>query len=74
MCSSSRLGRHYRIGSNYDRIPHWKIIASVGSCVMYIGRVSYLSMTTSTKERPMYISLLTPRQSGLRHAFWTHCE
>ena len=37
-----------------------KIIAGIGSCGMYIGSVSYLSMMTSTKERPMYISLITP--------------
>ncbi|KAL8910614.1 MAG: hypothetical protein Q9171_004108 [Xanthocarpia ochracea] len=37
-----------------------RMIAGVGGCGMYIGSLTFFSVVTTPKERPMYISLITP--------------
>ncbi|KAK7993901.1 hypothetical protein PG989_007282 [Apiospora arundinis] len=37
-----------------------RAIAGVGGCGMYIGGLTFLSVVTTPKERPIYISLVTP--------------
>ncbi|KAK8091237.1 Major facilitator superfamily domain- general substrate transporter [Apiospora phragmitis] len=37
-----------------------RAIAGVGGCGMYLGSLSFLSVATTPKERPMYLSLVTP--------------
>ncbi|KAL8682375.1 MAG: hypothetical protein Q9186_001565 [Xanthomendoza sp. 1 TL-2023] len=37
-----------------------RMIAGVGGCGMYVGSLTFFSVVTTPKERPMYISLITP--------------
>ncbi|KAL8790664.1 MAG: hypothetical protein Q9213_000512 [Squamulea squamosa] len=37
-----------------------RMIAGVGGCGMYVGSLTFFSVVTTEKERPMYISLITP--------------
>lgn len=37
-----------------------RMVAGVGGCGMYIGSLTFFSVVTTPKERPMYISLITP--------------
>ncbi|KAK7968730.1 MFS general substrate transporter [Apiospora saccharicola] len=37
-----------------------RTIAGVGGCGMYVGGLTFLSVVTTPKERPIYISLVTP--------------
>ncbi|KAL8952149.1 MAG: hypothetical protein Q9222_001926 [Ikaeria aurantiellina] len=37
-----------------------RMIAGVGGCGMYIGSLTFFSVITTPKERPMYVSLITP--------------
>lgn len=37
-----------------------RAIAGVGGCGIYVGSLTFLSVITTDKERPMYISLITP--------------
>jgi MFS family permease len=37
-----------------------RAIAGVGGCGMYIGGLTYFSIMTTPKERPIYVSLITP--------------
>ncbi|KAH7024955.1 major facilitator superfamily domain-containing protein [Microdochium trichocladiopsis] len=37
-----------------------RAIAGVGGCGMYIGGLTYLSVLTTPRERPFYVSLVTP--------------
>lgn len=37
-----------------------RMIAGAGGCGMYIGSLTYFNVVTTPKERPTYISLITP--------------
>ncbi|KAL8848911.1 MAG: hypothetical protein Q9221_006069 [Calogaya cf. arnoldii] len=37
-----------------------RMIAGVGGCGMYVGSLTFFSVVTTERERPMYISLITP--------------
>lgn len=37
-----------------------RAIAGIGGCGMYVGGLTFFSVITTPKERPMYISLVTP--------------
>ena len=37
-----------------------RAIAGIGGCGMYIGGLTYFSVMTTPKERPIYVSLVTP--------------
>jgi MFS family permease len=37
-----------------------RLIAGIGGCGMYIGSLSFFSVITTPKERPIYVSLITP--------------
>ena len=37
-----------------------RAIAGIGGCGMYVGGLTFFSVITSVKERPIYISLITP--------------
>ncbi|KAK2021936.1 MFS general substrate transporter [Colletotrichum zoysiae] len=37
-----------------------RVIAGVGGCGIYVGSLSFFSVVTTPKERPVYISLISP--------------
>ncbi|KAL9630841.1 MAG: hypothetical protein Q9204_004515 [Flavoplaca sp. TL-2023a] len=37
-----------------------RMIAGVGGCGMYVGSLTFFSVVTTPRERPVYISLITP--------------
>ncbi|EAT81571.1 hypothetical protein HBI56_154240 [Parastagonospora nodorum] len=37
-----------------------RMIAGIGGCGIYVGSITFFSVVTTPKERPMYISLISP--------------
>ena len=37
-----------------------RAIAGIGGCGMYVGGLTFFSVITTVKERPIYVSLVTP--------------
>lgn len=37
-----------------------RMIAGIGGCGIYVGSLSFLSVVTTPKERPLYIALISP--------------